>query len=403
MTEHSGDGLQLLKGVRVVAFATFLIGPAAVQYLADLGADVIKIEEPSRGPHERHWAGAGTFVNGVSAFFLMSNRNLRSIAVDLKSEAGHRIALDLCATADVVVSNFRPDVMRRLGLDYDTVRAENDDVIYATASGFGDESPYRHLPGQDLILQAMTGLAAMTGAEGRPNAAGAAVVDQHSASLLAMGILAALVHKQLTGTGQRLETTMVQSALDLQSEAYALHLNGAELARPKQLLATAYHEAPYGFYAVRDGYVALSMSPISAISEALGDPEALQPYLDPKVAFTERDQIAAALAPLLEGYARDDLLALLRDRGIWCAPVNSYAEALADPIVDWLDPVAEFRHPEAGAVRVIKHPVSYGSGEFAVRRPPPQLGEHTRELLDELWYDAAAIDRLQREGTIRDA
>lgn len=393
--------LKLLEGVRIVAFATFLIGPAAVQYLADMGADVIKVEEPSRGPHERHWAGAGTFVNGVSAFFLMSNRNMRSIALDLKSDEGRQAAVELTRDADVVVSNFRPDVMRRFGLDYDTLRAENPDLIYASASGFGTDSPYRDLPGQDLILQSMTGLAAMTGLEGRPNAAGAAVVDQHSAALLAMGILAALVNRAATGEGQQLETTMVQSALDLQSEAYALHLNGADLHRPRASLATAYHEAPYGFYEVSDGYIALSMSPIAKLSAALGSPPELEPFLDPAIAFTRRDEIAAALAPLLSGYSGTDLLALLRRNDIWCAPVNDYTQALADPIVEWLEPVATFTHPEAGEVSVIKLPLRFGSGEFAVRRPPPALGEHTRELLEELGYEPERIDRLQKKGVIR--
>jgi crotonobetainyl-CoA:carnitine CoA-transferase CaiB-like acyl-CoA transferase len=396
--------LELLSGVRIVAFATFLIGPAAVQYLADMGADVIKVEEPSRGPHERHWAGAQTFVNGVSAFFLMSNRNMRSVALDLKSDEGNRIARQLCQEADVVVSNFRPDVMRRFGLEYESLKASNPSLIYASASGFGVNSPFRHLPGQDLILQAMTGLAAMTGSAGTPNAAGAAVVDQHAATLLAMGILAALVHRSSTGAGQQLETTMVQSALDLQSEAYALHLNGAQLQRPRQPLATAYHEAPYGLYQVADGHIALSMSPIAAISEALADPVELADYLDPSVAFSKRQEIADALAPLLSTFERTTLIDKLRVHGVWCAPVNDYAEALADPIVGWLEPTTTFRQHDAGGdVTVIKHPIAYSSGEFAVRQPPPALGEHTAEVLGELGYEDATIARLDREGVIRSA
>ena len=396
--------LELLSGVRIVAFATFLIGPAAVQYLADMGADVIKVEEPSQGPHERHWAGAQTFVNGVSAFFLMSNRNMRSVALDLKSDEGNRIARQLCQQADVVVSNFRPDVMRRFGLEYESLKASNPSLIYASASGFGVNSPFRHLPGQDLILQAMTGLAAMTGSADTPNAAGAAVIDQHAATLLAMGILAALVHRSSTGEGQQLETTMVQSALDLQSEAYALHLNGAQLKRPRRPLATAYHEAPYGLYQVADGHIALSMSPIAAISEALADPVELADYLDPSVAFSKRQEIADALAPLLSTFERTTLIDKLRAHGVWCAPVNDYAEALADPIVDWLEPTTTFRQHDAGGdVTVIKHPIAYSSGEFAVRQPPPALGEHTAEVLGELGYEDATIARLDREGVIRSA
>lgn len=392
--------LALLEGVRIVAFTGFLIGPAATQYLADMGADVVKVEEPTRGPHERHWTGAEAWPNGVSAFYLMSNRNARSIGIDLKSEAGAAVAHDLCREADVVVSNFRPPVMEKLGLDYESLRTENEDLIYALASGFGSDSPYRDLPGQDLLLQATTGLAAMTGSQGPPNAAGVAVIDQHAASLLAMAVLAALYHRATTGEGQRLEVTMVQAALDLQSEAFSYHLNGGTMQRPNGGLATSYHEAPYGFYEVEDGYVALSLSPIALISEALGGPPELEPYLDPGLAFSEREAIYAALAPLLVGYTKESLPALLRERGIWCAPVNDYAEALADPIISWLDPVEEFEHPEAGPVKVIGHPIRFGVGEAAVRRPPPTLGEHTEELLRELGRDEEEIEALRERSVV---
>jgi crotonobetainyl-CoA:carnitine CoA-transferase CaiB-like acyl-CoA transferase len=397
-----GESLKLLQGVRVIAFATFLIGPAAVQYLADMGADVIKVEEPSRGPHERHWSGASTFANGVSVFFLMSNRNVRSVAVDLKHEEGRSIALDLCRQADVVVSNFRPAVMERLGLGYETLRGQKPDLIYALASGYGADSPFRELPGQDLLLQATTGLASVTGAAGGPPvAAGAAVVDQHAACLLALGILGALHHRAASGEGQQVEVTMVHAALDLQSEPYAYHLNGASLERPHRGLATSYHEAPYGFYEVSDGYVALSLSPLGLISEALGDPQELAPYLDPSIVFSRREEIVDALSPLLAGFTRADLIRQLRSHGVWCAPANSYGETLSDPAVAYLDPVQELEHPDAGKVRVMRHPIRYSSGVARTRTVPPGLGEHTDEVLGALGYGTERLAALRDEGVIR--
>ena len=380
------EPLRLLKDVRIAAFAAFLIGPGAAQYLADMGADVIKVEEPTRGPHERSVSHGAAWLNGVSVFFLMSNRNFRSIGLDLKDPQGQSAALALCREADVVLSNFRPAVMEKFGLDYDAVRAENPDVIYATASGYGADSPYRNLPGQDLLLQATSGLSSVTGRKGPPVAAGASVVDQHAAALLAMGILGALHHRTATGEGQQLEVTMVQAALDLQSEGYAYHLNGGRLERPTVGLATSYHAAPYGFYEVKDGYVALSLSPIALISTALGDPAELRPYLAPEIALDLREEIYTALSPLLVHYTRAEMLELMRAHGVWCAPVNSYAEALQDPIIAHLEPLLEFEHPQAGSVRVVGHPISYSSGKVTVRRVPPDLGEHTHEILAELGY-----------------
>lgn len=397
----TGASLELLAGVRVVAFTQFLLGPAAAQYLADMGADVVKVEPPVRGSYERGWSGAGSFVNGVSTFFLLAHRNVRSVGVDLKHDEGRRAALDLCRHADVVLVNFRPGVMERLGLGEDDVRRENPSVVYACGSGYGSDSPYRDLPGQDLLLQATTGLAAMTGrAGGPPVAAGAAVVDQHAASLLAMGILGALQHRTRTGEGQRVEVTMAQAALDLQAEPLLYRLNGGLVERPSVPLGSSFHEAPYGFYPVQDGYVAVSLSPMWQVSAALGDPPALEPYLDPSDALTKREEIYAALAPLMGDFTVAGLVDLLRSQGVWCAPVNDYEAAVSEPFVQHLDPVEEVDHPQAGAIRLLRHPVAYSSGPARTRRPPPALGEHTDEVLREAGMGAERIRRLRELGVV---
>jgi crotonobetainyl-CoA:carnitine CoA-transferase CaiB-like acyl-CoA transferase len=393
--------LELLAGVRILAFTQYLLGPAACQYLADMGADVIKVEPPGRGAWERSWAGADVFINGVSAFFLLANRNLRSVTLNLKSEKGLEAARKLAGRADVIVENYRPGVMDRLGLGYEQIRELNPRAVYASGSGYGSDGPYRHLPGQDLLIQAISGLGANTGTEsGGPTVAAAAVVDQHSASLLAMGILGALLHRERSGEGQRVELVMMHAALDLQTEPVVYHLNGAHLQRPRAPVADTFHSVPYGFYATADGHIAISMAPIKAIGEVLGRPAALAPYEDPAIAFSKRDEIREALDPFFRKRTTAEWLDLLRAHDIWCAPVNSLAETFDDVAVKHIEAVLEFEHPRAGRVRVLKHPVRYSSGEATLRRPPPEVGEHTGEVLTELGYTTDQISAMREAQDI---
>jgi crotonobetainyl-CoA:carnitine CoA-transferase CaiB-like acyl-CoA transferase len=389
-----------LSGIKILSLTQFLLGPAGMQYLADLGADVVKVEPPW-GAWERTWSGGNHFLNGISPFFLLAHRNVRSISLDLKRPEAQEVAGRLAAGADVLVQNFRPGVVDRFGLDYETLREINPRLIYASVSGYGEESPERELPGQDLLIQAMAGLMASTGRlDDPPTPAGAAIVDQHGAALLAMGVLAALLHRERTGEGQKIEVTMVQAALDLQLEPATYYLNGAPLARPRHSIADTFHAAPYGVYRTADGYLALSMTPVSTLAEALGGVPALTPFEDPALATSKREEIAEILIPILRARTTAEWIATLRERGVWCAPVNDYDQVFAEPAVRYLDPVLEIDHPEAGRVRLLKHPVRYGAGEPNVRHLPPRIGEHTETILREAGYSPADIERLRAAGAV---
>ncbi len=392
--------LKLLSGIKILSFTQFLLGPAAVQYLSDLGADVIKIEPPS-GAFERGWSGPDAFVNGVSVFFLASHRNVRDLTLNLKHPEGQAIARKLIAETDVLVQNFRPGVMERMGLGYEDVRKINPRIVYALSSGYGSDSPFRDLPGQDLLMQAISGLIAVTGRAGEPPVPpGSTIVDHHCATLLAMGILAALFHRERTGEGQRVEIAMLRGALDLQMEPLTFFLNGTKIERPKERLASSYHGAPYGVYETKDGYIVLALTPIKTIRQALGGLPELEPYEDPKLAVEKKNEIRRVLDPCFKQWTTEEAVKILRAQGVWCSRVNDYEQVLADPAIRFLDPVIEVDHPQAGKTKLLKHPVTYSSGEPELRRVPPALGEHNDEILGQLGYTAEEIQRLRDAGVI---
>ena len=392
--------LAVLSGVRVLSFTQFLLGPSGVQFLADLGADVVKIEPPGGTLWERNWSGANLYLNGMSAFFLAAHRNQRSLALDLKKPEGREIAHRLVEKADVLVQNFRPGVMTRLGLDWEQARAINPRLIYVSASGYGESSPYRERPGQDLLMQAVTGLASISGRSDQPpTAVGTAVVDQHGASLLAVGVLAALLERARTGQGLQVEVSMLRAALDLQLEIASYVLNGARLEKTATPMATTFHPPPYGIYATSDGWLALSMSPLSALRDALDLP-ALEPYTTERWPYGAREAVSRLLEPVIRKRTTAEWCEDLVPRGIWAAPVLTLPEALADPAVAAAEAIEEIDHPVAGRVRVLRFPLELSTGRATVRRPPPTPGQHSEEILREYGYAADAIRRFRDAGVV---
>ena len=382
----------MLVRMRVVSFCHYLQGPAAAQYLADMGADVIKVEPPA-GAWERHWSGAKAFVDGISAFYLAANRNKRSLAVDLKHPDGKALILRLLDGADVVMENFRPGVMDRLGLGYGQVRARNPAIIYASATGYGASGPMVGRPGQDLLIQALSGLIAATGNE-RPTAIGFAAADQHGAALLAMGILGAYVRRLQTGRGTRIDANLLNAGLDLQTEPLTLYYSGHvtdDAFRRDVNLATWYHEAPYGVYRLADCWLAVSLNDPKKLAAALGS-KALA-ALAGVDRYEERDRYAKALAEELGPRRYDELVPGLDAHAIWYARVRGYDELPDDPQIRHNQ---VFRDVEIGesTATLVNHPLRYGGEVPPLRHLALRLGEDTRAVLGELGYGAAEIDDL---------
>lgn len=393
--------MNALEGIRIVSFNHFLAGPAAAQLLGDLGADIIAVE-PLEGAFQRNWGVAGHFVDGQSVNHISTGRNKRSIAVDMKSPEGKALIHRLLERADVVMENFRPGALARLGFGAEDLAARYPRLIYAAATGFGATGPYAHRPGQDLLLQAMSGLAAHTGrVDGPPTPVGSVVIDQHAAALYAMGILAALLRRERTGQGGRVDVSLLQAAIDLQGESITAWLNGAPHSSPRGPggVASWFSAGGYGIHRTVDGHVAVSMSPPAELGKALGV-EALSqiPEAD---AFSRREEItahvSAAIAPLTTAQATSALDAA----NIWNAVVEDYDDLPNNPQLQHLQTFRTMEGATGAPVTMVAHPVRYDGEAPPISRPPQLLGAQTREILAEAGFGAEEIEKLVADGIVR--
>ena len=389
----------MLEGVKVLSFTHYLQGPSAAQTLADLGADVIKVESP-KGAYERSWSGCNTYPGGISMFFLLANRNQTSVAIDLKRPEGREMILKLVREYDVVIENFRAGVMEKLGLGYEDMKKANPKIIYCSCSGYGSSGPYVKKPGQDLLIQSMSGLAALTGSDPeRPSPVGTAIVDQHGAVLAALGVIAAVYDREHTGNGHKVEASLLSSALDLQMESLGYYMNGGHFTeRPTSGLSTRLHQSPFGIYTTSDGCLTLSLVPIDQLREIFTE-GALDGYTaaDQMNKRIEFDKIVCAE---MKKKTTAEWTKLFDEEGIWYAPVNEYDEVLRDEQVIYNGSILKMKHPRAGEVRVVGHPNRYDGKNAAIRKLPPELGESTAVVMEKLGYDAAAIEDFKRRGIV---
>ena len=394
--------MDLLSGTRVLSFNHFLMGPFGIQHLADLGADVIVVE-PIEGGFQRKWGGGNNRqVDGQTVLQLAANRNKRSLAVDLKSPKGIEIARKLAASADVVSENYRPAVMKKLGLDYESVRAINPTVIYAAASGYGPSGPYVDRPGQDLLIQALAGVMAITGKEpDGARAVGVSAIDHHGAALLALGILAALVRRGRTGQGCRVDVSLLSSAIDLQLESFTAYLNGgrppASVRQPPHIAGWHYN-APYGVYRTKDGHMALSLAPVATVGKVMEIP-ALSSIGEAEV-YGRRIEIANLIAARFFERTNAEWVEVFTKHSIWHAPVNDYPDVVDDPQVRHIKSFMTVPGAGGSPVTLVSHPVTYDGETPEVRFPPQMLGAQTREVLREIGYKDVEIDQLAAAGVI---
>lgn len=387
-----------LAGVKIIDFTQFMAGPLATQLLADLGCEVIKVERPGVGDAARQGSASPFTIEGERNAFVALNRNKRSVTIDLKHPDGRGIAQRLCESADVVIENFRPGVMARLALGYEDLCERNPQLVYCSITGYGDVGPRVGAPGQDLLVQCITGLAMMNGRSGDPpTPVGPPVIDAGTGHLAALAICAALYERERSGQGQRVGVSLTGTALSLQSQEATLYLNtGTQPQRSEAGVANPYFVAPYGVYETSDGHLALAHTSLPRLSELLDEP-GLARYEKPIEVYEARDDIYRLLASRLESRPTADWLALLEPAGFWVAPVNGY-EQFFEQFGDAF--VCEMPGENGTVVRSIASPIRLERTPAEARTAPPRLGAHTEEVLSEVGYDHAAIAAFSSDGAI---
>ncbi len=375
-----------LSGLVVVDMSQFLSGPYCSLRLMDLGARVIKIERPDGGDLSRRLYLSDTEIGGDSTIFHAINRAKESLAIDLKNESDLKALRTLLQSADVVIQNFRPGVIERLGLHYDAVKALNPRLVYASISGYGDEGPWVKRPGQDLLAQSRSGVMWLNGDEDQgPVPFGLAIGDMLAGAAACQGILAALVRRGVTGKGSLVETSLMEALVDFQFEVLTTHLNdGKRLPRRSNFRsAHAYLSAPYGVYAASDGYLSIAMTPIPKLADLLDMPE-LDPYRDdPSSWFRDRDRIKELIANKIATRTIDEWLAILEPADIWCAKVLNWHELMESDGFKSLDMLQAVTRDDDVSILTTRSPLRVDGNRPKFDRAAPRIGEHSAAIREE--------------------
>jgi crotonobetainyl-CoA:carnitine CoA-transferase CaiB-like acyl-CoA transferase len=398
---HSGP----LAGMRVLELAQIMAGPTAGMMLADMGADVIKVEKLPGGDDARGYSEPQ--INGVSAPFLILNRNKRGIALNLKHVLGREILLKMVRNADVLTENYRRGTLEKLGLGYDVLSRENPGLIYCAVSGYGRDGPYGDKGGFDLIAQGYAGLMSITGEPGgAPVKPGNSVADINAGILAALGIVAAYAHKRETGRGQVVDTSLMEAAL--QQTYWHAAIFFATGASPGALGSAHILTAPYQAFHASDGWINIggaNQANWERIAEVLGHPEWRDDarFRTNSDRMANLDELVALMNEVLGQRTRAEWIAAFDAAGVPVGPVHNIGEALSHPQTQARGMVVDLMHPQAGPTKAIGCPLHFSATPTAVTRAAPVLGEHTREVLREYGYDDAEINRLAREGVVETA
>lgn len=394
----------IFNGLRVVDLTKIIVGPLCTMLLGDMGADVIKIEKPGSGDDSRYWT-ADPRYEGYSPYFMSVNRNKRSLTLDLKQPEGVEILRKLVERADVLVENYRPGTMERMGLDYGSLKKLNPGLIYCSLSGYGSSGPYKDWGSYDVIISAVGGLMSITGEEGgKPVKVGVAVGDIITALYAYGAIVSALYAREKTQEGQKIEVSLLESQIASLINIASDYLNAG---RMPQKWGTAHATiVPYQAFPVKDGYIVIGagsdllwkkLCKVLNLEELAEDPR----FCTNPQRVKNRGVLIKILEEKLLTKTRSEWLEKLNEEGIPAGPINNLDEVFRDPQVAHLNMVQEVAHPEMGKIKLIRNPVTFSETPASIYLPPPLLGEHTEEILEQiLGYKPKQIEELRKKGVV---
>ncbi len=394
--------VRALEGVVILDLSRALAGPYCTMMLADMGAEIIKLEMPGKGDDSRAWGPP--FVKGESAYFMSVNRNKKSLTLNLKKEKSREIIHKLIKQADVIIENFRPGTMEKLGLSYNEVTELNHEIVYCSISGFGQDGPYRLLPGMDQVLQGMGGLMSITGEpEGPPTKVGVAVADIAGGMFAAYAIMIALYHKEKTGKGQKIDISLLDCQIAWLTYQAGSYFASGEI--PKPLGSGHPVIVPYQAFKAKDVYFNI----------AVGNDQLWQKFcaavglegIKDDINFAtnakrveNRDELVNIIANLFKTKNGEEWLKILTDAGVPCGPINNLFDIFKDPQVLHRQMVQELTHPKVGKIKLTGIPTKLSDTPGEILTPPPVLGQHNKEILIGLGYTDKNIDEMQKEGVI---